>query len=162
VQYGPGAYVPVSLGWRADARWLSDPANLRVGNRGTAQAQNVGLRVWVGSVPTGPVPWDLLAPITWNAAAIDLPLGNLAAGGTIDLLSMPQVQTLVTGTVAVPGTLGLILFEVTCPNDRANTDPLAQLPPKAEDSGAGLPGTPRALTDLVANDNNLGLVVVRP
>ncbi|GAB4532283.1 MAG: hypothetical protein Tsb0024_01160 [Ruegeria sp.] len=157
VQYGPGAYVPVSLDWRADARWLSDPANLRVGNRGTAQAQNVGLRVWGGSDPLNPPD-----PITWNAAAIDLPLGNLAAGETINLLSMPQVQTLVTGTVAAAGTLGLILFEVTCPNDRANTDPLAQLPSKAEDSGAGLPETPQALTDLVANDNNLGLVVVRP
>ncbi|SHJ78640.1 hypothetical protein SAMN05444404_2662 [Ruegeria lacuscaerulensis ITI-1157] len=157
VQYGPGAYVPVSLDWRADARWQSDPSNLRVGNRGTAQAQNVGLRVWVGSDPLNPPD-----PITWNAAAIDLPLGNLAAGGSIDLLSLPQVQTLVNGTVAAPGTLGLILFEVTCPNDRANTDPLAQLPPKAEDSGTGLPETPQALTDLVANDNNLGLVVVRP
>jgi len=44
-----------------------------------------------------------------------------------------------------------VLAQATCEDDRANTDPASSLPCSQ---------LPTPLIDLVANDNNLGLIVI--
>ncbi|MGV6803084.1 MAG: hypothetical protein ACWA49_02685 [Ruegeria sp.] len=163
IVYGRGAYAPVSLDWSPNARWLTKLDNIKVGNRGDSDAGDVHLRIWIGSVATAATPgrWDLEAQVTWLAVALELDLGTIAAGQRIDLLGNNDVQNVLASAPPVANKLILVLLEASCPNDRANTDPAAQLPSAAANDSAGLPVTPRALTDLVANDNNLGLLVIR-
>ena len=164
IPYGPGAYAPVSLEWSTTAKWLVDANSIQVGNRGDSVADDISLRIWIGSVGTAPTAgrWDLEAQITWLPVSLELDLGSLDAGETIDLLGLAEVQGVLNSAPAVVDSFTLFLFETSCPNDRANTDPAAQLPPAAANDATGLPNTPRALADLVSNDNNLGLLIIAP
>ena len=162
IAYGPGAYAPVSLEWAPAAGWAMDITHIQVGNRGRAIAADIKLRVWVGFAAKAATQgrWDLETQLTWPEQAQTLDLGSLASGQTIDLLSLADVQTVLNAAANVAGSFTLVLFEASCPNDRANTDPAALLPPATTKNGENLPKTPRALADLVANDNNLGLLIL--
>ena len=163
VAYGPGSYVPVSLDWSQDALWLVDPnAPVVIGNRGQDPAQMVTVRAWVGKVSgtPGTPGWDLGKRIKWTEAIAERRIR------AIDGEAARRFSPI--GSVIREGKRGrgisVILIEVSCPDDRANTDPAAVLPAAVADGNAGLsdlPTIPRQLTDLVANDNNLGLIVLR-
>jgi hypothetical protein len=160
IDYGPGAYVPVSLAfdpaqtaadpaplWQADSAagivFAGGAITVFVGNRGTEAAAGVVVGVW----------WIAWAPATaapdWNAA-----------GWTA--IAPSAAQTIAPSAIAAFGpfdfapTAGeryLVFAQATCPDDPANSDPATGLPCSALDV---------PLVDLVANDNNLGLVVIGP
>ncbi|WP_298932840.1 hypothetical protein [uncultured Ruegeria sp.] len=160
VEYGPGSYRPVSLDWGADPLWLMTNAVV-FGNRGSVTAENVELRIWIGKLSGDPSTpgWDENpSSLKWEDRVFSLPLGDIASGvstqtdaGDLD----QEVQDAMATKNAV------LLFEISCADDHANTDPAKALPVALEveagDVTPNLPGTPRALTDLVATDNNLGL-----
>jgi hypothetical protein len=131
------------------------------GNRGSVTAENVELRIWIGKLSGDPSTpgWDENpSSLKWEDRVFSLPLGDIASGvstqtdaGDLD----QEVQDAMATNNAV------LLFEISCADDHANTDPAKALPVALEveagDVTPNLPGTPRALTDLVATDNNLGL-----
>jgi hypothetical protein len=149
-----GGYMPVSLDWNVapkHPRWHAsddalrienDQATVRVCNRGRLDAPGVVVQVWYIAWPvTSPEPpylpprWD---PATWTKLGTSAS-GTVPAGGELAFAPFSGVPT-TTGRY-------LILAEASCPDDRANTDPVAALP------SAG----PTPIVDLVAGDNNLGL-----
>ncbi len=161
--YGPGSYCPVSLDWSAGALWQARWP-LTFGNRGPHQAKSCKLRVWVGIVGSAPADqWELAAQIDWTKV-FSKNIPTLAANQS-QRFTDPALDAAIAAAQgqapALAAPMMLVLYELTCPNDRANTDPDATLGVKVVAAG-DLPRTPRALTDLVANDNNLGLRVVRP
>jgi hypothetical protein len=165
IAYGPGSYIPVSLDWDPNQigggpttpQWQADPTAIQVagsnvtvtvGNRGSQPAANVQVSVWWCAWPAASAPpqWgDSGAP--WTAcnpqpsAAQNIAPGTQATFGPFAFAPPPA------------GTRYLVLAQATCPDDRANTDPATLLPC----SQMAAP-----LLDLVANDNNLGLIVVGP
>jgi hypothetical protein len=165
VHHRPGGYVPVSLDWDGARLWQADPVAilarvpLTVGlrNRGDEEAVAVRLRAWWGRASGDPASpgWDMEDAITWLVAtgAIDpgvtVPPG---AGGD----AVAEIGEVVDDSPAAPGTFWLLLVEVSCPDDRANSDPAAMLPTAIADD-IDPPTVPRLLADLVANDNNLAL-----
>lgn len=160
IDYGPGAYVPVSLdfdpaltGAGPAPAWQADPAagiviaggsiTVSVGNRGSQPAPGVVVSVW----------W-----IAWAAAA---PVPDWNAGGWT-VIGPSAAQTIAPGAMAnfgpfpfapPAGERYLVFAQATSPDDPANSDPSTGLPCSVLD-------TP--LVDLVANDNNLGLLVIGP
>jgi hypothetical protein len=160
IDYGPGSYNPVSLEWdpnqvQADPppKWQADPAAISlsangrisvvVGNRGNALAQAVSVSVWWKRWPPGPAPqwdatWTQCAPI--GPALRNIPPNGQANFGPFAAVPLPA------------GTRYLLLAQATCPDDRANIDPATNFPCSQK---------PTPLLDLVANDNNLGLRVLR-
>ena len=167
INYGPGSYNPVSLEWdpnqvQADPppKWQADPAAISlsatgeisvvVGNRGNAPAQAVSVSVWWKRWPAGPPPkWDITSAGGWQQCLLTGPATqNIAPGG--------QVTFSTFAAVPLPaGTRYLLLAQATCLDDRANIDagpPATNLPCSQK---------PTPLVDLVANDNNLGLRVLR-
>ncbi|MEO1493704.1 MAG: hypothetical protein AAFV19_16250 [Pseudomonadota bacterium] len=161
--YGPGAYVPVSLDWGENARWLMDPdAAIVLGNRGSDPAPSITVRAWIGVVSgtPGDPGWDLGKNITWKAALPDRRIRQ------IDAETVRKVNHLnkVVNELKRSRDSAVLLIEISNPDDRANTDPAAALPAMVADGAAGLsdlPTIPRQLTDLVACDNNLGLMLIR-
>ncbi|MEP1200232.1 hypothetical protein [Tateyamaria sp.] len=164
--YGYGSYCPVSLDW-GDAPLWQTPFEITIGNRGSKNAALCHMRKWFGFVFNANEDWGLTSNIIWWPHALNENVADIAAGerrtftaenanaeneaiAAIRALADEQAPTLAT-------VHGFVLYELTCPNDRANTDPLQDLPVAVDLSVADLPKTPRALTDLVANDNNLGL-----
>jgi hypothetical protein len=161
VGHGPGTYVPVSLDWGRYAEpapagadiplWFARDTAVEsqggqifvtVGNRGRETATGVTVRVWWHAWPGGTV-----AP-SWDATQWGTPGGPQPAAQDI-----PPGQTRRFGGFALgigPGR-HLVLAHATCEDDRANTDPLTSLP---------CSDLPTPLPDLVASDNNLGLIVV--
>ena len=159
VEHGLGAYVPVSLDWGRYAepppagadipQWFARDTAVEsqggqifvtVGNRGRETATGVTVRVWWHAWPGGTV-----AP-SWDATQ----WGN---GPQPAVQDIPPGQTRRFGGFALgigPGR-HLVLAHATCADDRANTDPLTLLP---------CSDLPTPLPDLVASDNNLGLIVV--
>jgi hypothetical protein len=152
-----GGYAPVPLAWSTDAPqpWHADPDSIainggpllrvRVGNRGPQSAAGVGARAWVSRADGSPLAWQALAPAGLPA------LETIGTGGwrTFSFLAEDAGGNPLAGA-------WLVLAEASCPADRANTDPAAALP-----CGEAAWWTdPELLTDLVANDNNLGLRVV--
>lgn len=154
-----GDYEPVALEtlddlaanqpWHAaDDAIVVDAAGVRVRvrNRGREDADQVQVEVW--ATPVGqPRAWQKLGPTLPAQASIP------KEGGTQDFVIPTPLGT----PVLAPGDY-VFLAVATCPGDRANSDPLAGLP-CAWTSGAP-PADDRLLTDLVANDNNLGLRVL--
>jgi hypothetical protein len=151
-----GGYDPVALTWSADTAmpWhvpadsiVANGSHLLralVHNRGSQPAHDVSARAWV-SRAGGPLHWHELAATPSDAAQ------KVGAGGA------RYFGFEARGADGKP-LLGryLVLVAATCAADRANTDPLAGLP-----CGDPLVWTdPALLTDLVANDNNLGLRIV--
>ena len=154
VDYGPGSYVPVSLDWSVWGggvpEWFAlDRAVenqggqifVTVGNRGHQTATGVTVSVWWRAWPSGSAPpeWDATQ---WTASGSQPPAQDI-----------PRGQTRRFGGFALGAGAGrlLVFAQATCADDRANTDPLTLLP-------CSLLPTP--LPDLVADDNNLGLIVV--
>jgi hypothetical protein len=166
IEYGPGGYVPVSLDWDPNQigsgpttpLWQADPANaihvvggnisVSVGNRGSQPAANVQVSVWwcAWSMGSPPPQWgDPLTPWTpcnpQPSAGQNIPPGSQVTFGPFAFAPPPA------------GTRYLVLAQATCPDDKANTDLSTLLPCSL---------MPAPLLDLVANDNNLGLVVIGP
>jgi hypothetical protein len=153
IAYGPGSYVPVSLDWTT-AQWQADAANgiqirsgnifVEVGNRGSQPATNVQVSVWWCGWPTGSPPPQWGDPMTPWTPCNPQPSAsqNIAPGGQ---------QIFGPFAFAPPaGTPYLVFAQATCPDDKANTDPTA---------GLACSQLPTPLVDLVAGDNNLGLIV---
>jgi hypothetical protein len=166
VRHGPGSYAPVSLDWSANAQWFSggsDPV-LQLGNRGQLPATKVSLRIWLG-ISTGDVAmegWEARENLRWlGGTALSLPdVPGHGQGETVDLRS--AIASLCHEAIeSTRRANAIILAEISCPDDRANSDPLAGLPTAIAEIG-DLPSTPRELADLVATDNNLGLFRVMP
>ncbi|AVO38641.1 hypothetical protein [Pukyongiella litopenaei] len=156
VRYGPGSYRPVSLHFGADMDWtMAEP--FEIGNRGQFPATGIKLRAWVGlAIGPGSADWENSASIVW-AALVTFTIANPIAPG--DSLVLPDdILTDALAEFEVAPQVAFLLVELSCPFDRANTDPAAGLA-CAVTGTDGLPGTPRALADLVAGDNNLGLLV---
>ncbi len=160
VRHGPGGYVPVSLDWAGEPLWQGyDPGGpldsfaVTVRNRGDQDAMQVSARAWFGWAKGDPSTggWDRAAVIDWLPAISLQPASQSVPAGGEASFSAP-------GSPSAPPPAGstklILLIEATCPDDRANSDPAAGLPCAVPTSP---PVTPRALTDLVANDNNLGL-----
>jgi len=162
IDYGAGSYNPVSLEWDPSQSqaavpplWQADPAaiiiasngaiSVVVGNRGTALATNVAVSVWWHEWPAGGTPpnWD---STSWTSC----PPSNSASSNI-----NPGGQATFGPFAAVPLASGkrYILFaRASCADDLANIDAATNLPCSQQ---------PTPLVDLVANDNNLGLRVLR-
>jgi hypothetical protein len=160
VEHGPGTYVPVSLDWGRYAepppaaagipRWFARGTAIEnqggqifvtVGNRGRETATGVTVSVSSRAWPAGsdPPEWGA-GPWTPSPSppAQDIPPSETRRFGGFDLGA-------VTGR-------RLLLAQATCEDDRANTDPLTLFPCSY---------LPTPLPDLVASDNNLGVIVIR-
>ncbi|MFC6636841.1 hypothetical protein ACFQDR_05675 [Sulfitobacter sediminilitoris] len=162
-EYGPGSYCPVSLDWGDAALWqMSDQVTL--GNRGFATAQGCTLRRWFGFVMNPDEDWGLTSEIFWLSVFLEGTVPDIAAGerrsfrsdGSDAAIAEARQQAQAQAPMN-SSAFFLQLIELTCPDDRANTDPLQALAVAVGLTVDNLPKTPRALTDLVANDNNLGL-----
>lgn len=159
VQYGAGAYTPVSLHWQAAQAnpvplWHASlnaihdlgagQYEVEVGNRGQNPATGVSVQLWWASWPLGnPEP-------KWPDAAI----WTAAAPGTIGPQPIGPGQTVKFGRFTDPvpiGTRHILLAIADCAGDPANINPSTGLPCAT---------TPTRVIDIVANDNNLGLIVV--
>lgn len=155
VQYGPGSYYPVSLdwdrrqsvsserpAWQATSEAIERRGNniyVTVGNRGTEDATDVGVRVWLHK-------WRAGDPPSWND-------GSWSKHTLKQRKTIRAGKTETFGPFAVGSQSGrtIILAEATCGDDRANIDSATGLPCSRE-------RTP--LIDVVAGDNNLGLRVI--
>lgn len=165
--YGPGSYCPVSLDWGDAALWQM-PNQVIFGNRGSETAQQCHLRKWFGFVFNPNEDWGLTSKIFWSQNFKEDPVPDIPAGAPLKFqsenteaaIAERQQQAKAQAPKNAAGFV-LVLYELTCPDDRANTDPLQHLAVAVGADSDDLPRTPRALTDLVANDNNLGLQVIR-
>lgn len=156
--YGRGSYAPVSLDWADDALWFAKDG-LTLGNRGSQAAEDVTGRFWVGIMQAEPtVNQGLTTTIEWTGA-MPLVVNSPIASGQTEPLDMSDIDIAIAEAQTIGAVAIVVLIEVTCPVDRANTDPLADLAVRVDDPD-DLPKTPRALVDLVANDNNLGLFML--
>ncbi|MCG8543983.1 MAG: hypothetical protein MJE12_07215 [Alphaproteobacteria bacterium] len=168
VEHGPGGYPPVSLDWSGERRWTAgnfdrnDLGSLRpiIRNRGHEAATGVSARIWLGraqNIPPG-AGWDRAQNITWFfAAAIPLARDTVEPGETLEIV----LNEIPSGDEpASPDAAGyVLLIEVSCADDRANSDPTDDGLPCAIPLAGMPPDIPRQLSDLVANDNNLALWV---
>lgn len=160
VPYGDGSYVPVSLHWQnavgaAAPLWQADPAagivwrpaagqiDVNVGNRGTSTASGVKVSVWTIAWPGNQSPpmwqnggggWQQLSPNSF--AGPNIPPGQSRTFGPFNF--------------APPAGRNIIVAIASCRGDK----PLLELPNHA----CSFIDTP--LADLVAGDNNLGLLVI--
>ena len=158
--YGPGSYCPVSLDWNHAALWQM-PGEIVFGNRGSAAANACHLRGWIGVVNDPDLECGLVSQISWLAKFLDIDISPIAAGEARSFQSDEMDAEVESArSQADSGAVLLVLLELTCPDDRANTDPLQEFAVRVGADLAVLPLTPRALTDLVANDNNLGLQAI--
>jgi hypothetical protein len=163
IAYGPGSYIPVSLDWDLNQSgsdvpplWQADQnaivvsgsnISVTVRNRGSQPAVNVQVSVWWCAWPgsTNPPKWnDPL--VTWTQCS-----PPTSPGQTVLPDAPPTNFGPYTFVPPLPGTRYLVLAQATCGDDRANTDPASSLPCSQ---------LPTRLIDLVANDNNLGLIVI--
>jgi len=166
IECGPGSYVPVSLDWNPNQigsspapLWQADPINgvqvvggnitVRVGNRGSQAAANVQVSVWwcpwpTLSPPSPPPQWgDPMTP--WTACNPQPSSGQTIAPGR-----QATFGPFAFAVAPPAGTRYLVLAQATCPDDKDNMSLLLSSQ------------MPAPLLDLVANDNNLGLVVIGP
>jgi hypothetical protein len=163
IAYGPGSYVPVSLEWDthqsgsdAPPLWQADAnaivvaggnISVKVANRGSQQATNVTVSVWWLAWPDGNDPPEWNDPMqVWEQCT-----PAASPGQTVGPNNVQPVEFDFTFNPPPAGTRYLVLAQATCSDDLANSDQATALP-------CSLNPTP--LIDLVANDNNLGLIVV--
>jgi hypothetical protein len=152
-----GGYEPVELRWSntTPRPWHAGAASIvangarlcrvLVRNRGSDTATAVSARMWASAVGAGALAWQPLDP------AVPGLTKDVSSSGN-HYLAFEQA----VGGVALAAGRYLVLAEVSCAADRANTDPAAALP-------CGDPSTwtdPALLLALIANDNNLGLRIV--
>ena len=164
VQHGPGGYVSVSLDWKGKPDigepplWHAGPllvgtVTIPVQNRGSEEATDVTARAWYGLVDGEPTTrgWDRTSTIAWHGPFAVTPASQtIAVDGQADF-------TFSDAPPEDPAASHLILLvEATCPDDRANSDPVADRP-CAIDPPVQPPAMPRQVADLVATDNNLGI-----
>ncbi len=159
--YNKGDYIPVSLDWdlkqvgadKAPA-WQATPQAIdvngdkiyvTVGNRGSKPATDVVVCVWYHDWPDG-APYPKWNDGHWNPWGGQSPKQTVAADGPTTFGPFTQTQTLPSGRRY------LVMAEATCADDRSNSDKATRLP---------CSDRPTPLIDLVANDNNLGLLVVK-
>ena len=155
-QFGPGGYPPVSLDW-SNALWMGarrqdGSPDWRVGNRGRAPAPSTHLRAWLGELRVDPATEQgQLDPngVQWLISGPSLPVGTVQAGAP-----QPVANTGILQGELTPGRI--LLLEASSPGDRANTDPATQWRTRIP-QGGWPPTQLFALTNLVANDNNLAL-----
>jgi hypothetical protein len=151
--YPRGGYAPASLDWHTGS-WQACPAAVQVvnndrvlvevRNRGQSLANGVTVQVWCIAWPpnTAPPAWN---PERWTD------LGSSAAQAVPAWPTNPPVQFgPFVGLPTPPTKRLLILAAATCPADPANNDPVTGLPCAT---------VPTPIVDLVAGDNNLGLLV---
>ena len=160
VHHGPGSYVPVSNHWQAASGaasppWQADPINgmswsaaaqtldVKVGNRGQKPTNNVVVAVHYQAWTPGTAPpvWD--AGASWTPSPSNpSPAQSIPAGGGVPF-----------GPFALPLTPGsyVVLAIAYCPDDRPNLDPATAL---------ACAYSPTRVDDLVAGDNNLGLLFI--
>jgi hypothetical protein len=148
---GDGGYWPVPLDWDPlDAPWLAHDEAIkvagnellvRVGNCGRRPAAGVSVKLWCWPVGTKLGPTS-----TWPAMA--------ASGAQPTTVGVGAAQTFRFSAQPPAGAAGdyYVVAAATCAADPATTDPAAALP---------CAGDVTPLVDLIANDNNLGLRVVR-
>jgi hypothetical protein len=150
-----GGYEAVDLAWSASSampwhvpgnsifRNGTPDLQVKVGNRGSQLASQVSVQAWVSPVNVSTLNWRPLAGLSMTTR-------DIGGGGT--------------AVFAFDGS-GLVgdffvLAAASCKADPANADPDAKLP--CGESGQASQWTdPKLLTDLVANDNNIGLRIVR-
>jgi hypothetical protein len=158
IDYGAGAYAPVSLDWGglgggalggAEPAWFAAGSALRVeggaltvrvGNRGRTVAAGVGVRVWSLPWPAGQTPPDF-DTATWTVVS-PAQLENIAPDAAAEFSGLPLP--------AAPGR-HLVLAEAVCGADPSCIDPGRSLAPFR----MAVP-----LAELVPLDNNLGLGLV--
>ncbi len=161
IDYEPGSYAPVSLDWTGERRWQADPnafsvsnghLSIDIGNRGRDMATGLRLRWWFGLMSGSPADpnWEDNDQVTWFELPGQTIAATIAPGSIIRCEYEPELQD------ASAFTHILILVEVSCPDDRANSSADGLLP-TAIAVGELPPANPREIVDLVANDNNLGL-----
>jgi len=169
--YGPGSYAPVSLDWNGDRLWtVSSDGPFQIGNRGSMLSGNISGRLWIGVLraDTTVNRWDLTDDgIVWTGA-ITLPAIHSRAPQQEKDLPLPDLTDAID--IAKTHAQGpiLLLLEINCAADLANSDPDAKLASAIKNPANAQivpltdspPTTPRAVTDLVANDNNLGLMIL--
>ena len=158
IQYGPGSYDPVSLDWGPEPKWMMPKGAISIGNRGHLVAQQIQLRAWLGTFNTAPgaPDWEDQDVIDWTEEIGTLGLADIDGGDVLDDVPDDLSDVL----ASPPAGADLLLIEISCPGDEANTDPAAGYAVAVSGGGAfvsDLPKSPRGLADLVANDNNLGL-----
>jgi hypothetical protein len=160
IAYGPGSYDPVSLDWdktqspsTKPPEWQANSSaivvsgsdiSVVVGNRGTESATNVDVDVWWQEWPaaTPPPDWDAT---TWTQ-------GPPSSNGPLNINAGGPAATFNFAAVPLPvGKRYLLLARASCSDDLANIDPATNLPCSQQ---------PTPLVDLVANDNNLALLVM--
>lgn len=161
VRHRPGGYVPVSLDWDGERKWQAIgkdltlfPFRITLGNRGDQPATGLRMRAWFGLASGDPAArdWDMGDRIAWLPAIGPIDLGITIPGhGTVRAAAALEEAA---APAAAAGAAVLLLVEITCADDRANSDPAALLPTAIVDRP---PEVPRHVADLVANDNNLGL-----
>jgi hypothetical protein len=155
-----GGYVPVSLDWgvtvdpppwhatRAAIRVSDGRVRVEVRNRGALDATGVDVSVWYAQ-------WRMTAPAppAWNTPNAWKKLGPQRLK-TVPAWPAPAVTFgPYRGLPApAPGHALVVVAVATCPGDRANVDRATLLPCSTE---------PTPIVDLVAGDNNMGLIVVR-
>ena len=152
-----GEYAPVPLTWTSDPNalapgWFAHPSalwpadgqvHMTVRNRGEQAANGIAVRAWV--TPADDLSaWTLL----WQTGPSPASVGG---GGAATF----HFEAKDAGGLALRGAW-FVLGEASCLDDRSNLDPAALL----ACSGATPPVDAALLTDLVANDNNLGLRLI--
>jgi hypothetical protein len=155
--YPRGGYAPVSLDWHIGA-WQACSAAVQVvnnnqvfvevHNRGQSLANGVTVQVWCVEWPPNmdPPDWHPTTS-TWTD------LGTSAAQAVPAWPTNPPVRFgPFVGLPTPPTKRLLILAAATCPADPANNDPVTGLP-------CACATVPTPIVDLVAGDNNLGLLV---
>ncbi len=158
----PGGYTPVSLDWNSNTTpaWhasqqgmqidpVTSQVKVKVGNRGTVRATGVRVSVWY-------VSWPLLAAVPpWNRATWTALTPAAAGPATI----VPGATRRFGPFSGLPATAGryLVLAEVHANEDRANTYNDSSGNPIPDDLPCSRGDT--RLVDLVAGDNNLGLLL---
>ncbi len=161
-QYGPGSYAPVSLDWIGTRKWMVDNnQGFVLGNRGQQPAVGVRRRMWLG-VLLGDMTqdqWDFGDNIDWIAShSFAQPIG-LAPGEEVSLEIPTEISDAIENADTDSGLKLIVLLEISCNDDLANSDTQALLAAAIPD-GDSPPVRPRSLTDLVAGDNNLGLMLL--
>jgi hypothetical protein len=150
-----GGYMPVPLDWQGTPYWHADPqtavmidnqnrVRVQVRNRGNLPASGVSVVVWYKRWPNAqanPPDWDRKK---WNSLI-------LPGSRTVRPWPDPGVTFGPFQLPGAPGTRLLVLAVSDCPADPANTEKTA-----LHCANTSLP-----VIDLVAGDNNLGLVVHR-
>lgn len=154
IEHEAGSYVPVSLHWDARAKWTGGRlsltnARIKIGDRGKSvpNVVEVKARAWWGQWVEGN------EDVTWIQA--NLPNDDVTTRLDGTEFSLSDLGLELPDDVPQPANL-LLLVEISCPEDRANTDPETHFDCAISDGDLPTQNT-WEITSLVATDNNLAL-----